>query len=74
MLYPTMAEVDAAGRHELCRWSRFLPSPGMNSIGHTNFQEALDREELIMTKIWDRLNEMGGFTPEISKSLGWERP
>ena len=74
MRYPTMAEVEAAERYDLCRWSRFLPSPAMWAIGKDNFHEILDQEAAIMTRICDRLKEMGGFTSEISKDLGWERP
>lgn len=71
MLYPSMAEVESANVVELCSWSRFLPSPGMYSIGRNDFEEILERECAIMKRIIERREEAGGFTPEISKRIGW---
>jgi hypothetical protein len=73
MAYPTMEQVDAASHHQLCSWQRFLPSPGADAMGGTyeKFQEVMNREALVMTRIVERVKELGGFTPEISKSLGW---
>jgi len=56
--YPTMEEVEAADRQTICRWYRFLPSPGLN-------------QKAIMNRICERFKDMGGFNAEISKSLGW---
>jgi len=70
MEYPTIEEVQKATRMELCRWYRFLPSPGMNTTKNSEFESALQREAKIMLLITDRLKGFGGFTPEISKALG----
>ena len=72
MPYPTMEEVDAASRTQICRWYRFLPSPGIAAAGTDKFDAALERELPIMKRISDRYKELGGFTPEISKALGWD--
>jgi DNA-binding ferritin-like protein len=44
----------------------------MHAIGKPNSEEVLNREAPIMDRIAERLKELGGFTPEISKSLGWD--
>lgn len=81
MVYPTIEQVEAADRTQLCRWSRFLPSPGMaeinkpgpyNSLKDARVQKAMNREVTIMNRIAERLKEAGGFIPEISKLLGWQ--
>jgi len=59
MTYPTPREVDNADRHQICRWYRFLPQPKN------------DGEIKIMDRICERFAKFGGFTPEISKALGW---
>ena len=61
MRFPTMAEVEAADREQLCRWWRFLPG------GVT------DEQKPIMDRLAERFTEVGGFTPEISKGIGWGR-
>lgn len=71
MKYPTMEQVESASRLELCRWHRFLDSPGMPGIGKENFMEILETESRIAERIHERLRELGGFTPEISKAIGW---
>ena len=72
MAYPTLEEVDAADHEQICRWYRFLPSPGAGAVGEISFQEALTREAAIMNRIAERLlKEFGGFTSEISKKIGW---
>lgn len=75
MKYPTLKEVEAAGRYDLCRWARFLDSPGLSAVYED--PEVLEaqskREAIISTRISERLKEFGGFTPEISKSLGWRK-
>jgi len=55
---PTMEEVEKADREQLCRWWRFLRSP------------LTDSEFEIMNRIAERFDEVGGFTPEISKRIG----
>ncbi len=69
MKYPTMEEVEAADQTQLCRWYRFLPSPGPVVVGQEN--AASNREVEILNRIIDRHKEGGGFTPEISKAIGW---
>ena len=56
---PTMEEVEKADREQICRWWRFLRSP------------ETDEEVKAMNRIVERFKELGGFTPEISKRLGW---
>ena len=70
-MYPTIEQVNAANHYQICSWYRFLESPGTRAIGKDNFQEVLEAEVKIMNRIAERLKEFGGFTPEISKSLGW---
>ena len=57
--YPSMEAALNADRYELCRFHRFLRSP------------TTDAEQEINTVLANRLKEAGGFTPQISKSLGW---
>ena len=57
--YPTMEQVEKADRLSLCRWYRFLPSAETEE--HVKVQK----------RIYDRTWELGGFTPEISKTIGW---
>lgn len=57
-MYPTTEEVLKADRLTICKWYRFLPSP-------TN-----DQELQILNLVVNRCNELGGFTPQISKQLG----
>lgn len=61
-MFPTLDEVEAADRYQLCRWHRFLPS--------AETEEAME----IQDRIFERFQELGGFTPEISKQIGWEKP
>lgn len=68
-LYPTMEEVEEADRFTICKWYRFLDSPGMSAIGKDNFEEVMQKEGPIMDRIHQRFRELGGFTPEISKAL-----
>lgn len=76
MTYPTLEEVEAADRYQICKWWRFLPSPGTGAINknHDTFRNAMRDEGIIMNRIAERFKEVGGFTPEISKSMGWEKP
>lgn len=57
--YPTEDEVEAADRFTICRWYRFLRSPDKPG------------EKAIMNRICERFRDLGGFTTEISKTLGW---
>lgn len=75
MQYPTIEQVKAADREQLCRWWRFLPSPGTNAIcameAISTVNAAIDQEAAVMRMIRDRFFQTGGFTPEISKKIGW---
>lgn len=57
---PTMKEVEQASRKQICKWYRFLSSP------------ETDDDVNVMNRIVERFNEFGGFTPEISKEVGWD--
>ena len=71
MDYPTIEDVGAADRIQLCRWHRFLPSPGAAAIGKPDHSDIMMAEGRIMDSICERHAELGGFTPEISKLIGW---
>jgi len=60
MEFPTIAEVNVASRIEICRWHRFLPS-AIN-----------EKDRAVQDRIHERYEEVGGFTPEISKAIGWD--
>ena len=73
-----MEQVEGADIVQLCRWSRFLPSPGQNAIGkdeswfdNETFETLMQREAAVMNRILERQKELGGMTPEISKRIGW---
>ena len=57
--YPTDQQVEAATHEELGYWARFLPSP------------MSEHELKVINRIAERFKEMGGFTPELSKKVGW---
>ena len=59
MPFPTLEQVENAGREQLCRWYRFLPS-GVSK-----------EQKPIMDRLLERFFEVGGFTPSISKRIGW---
>ena len=60
MKYPTIEEVDNASREQLAIWFRYLP------IGRN------EQELEIVNRITERFNESGGWTPKLSKRVGWE--
>jgi len=70
--YPTPPQVEKADVIQLARWTRFLPSPGANSIGTHEFTRDLGIEMATLDLIMGRFNELGGMTPEISKQIGWK--
>lgn len=76
MIYPTIEQVEKATHYDICKWWRFLPSPGtavlMLQTVPENAPEIVAVEVAVMDRIAVRLNEFGGFTPEISKALGWK--
>jgi len=59
MEYPTKQQVVDADRVQICRWHRFLPDP-------KNYEQGE-----IICEIYRRFVDLGGFTPEISKQIGW---
>ncbi len=59
MIFPSLSDVDQADRIQICRWYRFLPS------GVT------EEERKIQDRIYEQFQKFGGFTPEISKQIGW---
>lgn len=73
MSYPTLEQVEAADQEQICRWHRFLDSPGMSAIDTDHFETTLDREAAIAARIQARYLEFGGMTPELSKRIGWGR-
>jgi len=58
--YPTDKEILMANREQLGRWYRILPSP------------QTDEEVKKINIIYDLFVHMGGWTPELSKKIGWE--
>lgn len=70
-MYPTLDQVNAADREQICQWWRFLESPGTRAVGTDRFSAVLEAEAAILDRIAERFKETGGFTPEISKRLGW---
>ena len=70
-MYPTIEAVEEADIVLLCRWTRFLESPGWSAIGTPEFKERIKSEATIMNRILERQKELGGWTPEISKLIGW---
>lgn len=73
--YPSMQQVEHATLLQLGGWWRFLPSPGEWAIGgnHAVFEKAMNEEAKVMERIGERIKELGGWTPAVSKALGWER-
>lgn len=74
MNYPTLEQVEQADRYQLAVWYRFLRSPGddMNHM-NPNYPDHILEQAKIMTRICNRFKEMGSFTPELSKLIGWDR-
>lgn len=58
--YPTLGEVEKADRLLLCKWYRILPSP------------ETEAQVEVMDRIVARWREAGGFTPQISKAIGFQ--
>jgi len=54
-------EINSLSRYDMYRLTRFAPS------GHKYF----DKSGPYWEKFQKRFQELGGFTPTISKSLGW---
>jgi len=57
-------KIDAMSRKEMCRLHRFAKS------GHPYFVTGSE-----LNDHWEnKWKELGGFTPEISKEIGWRNP
>jgi hypothetical protein len=54
-------KIDQMSREQLCRLWRFAPSGHPYFVSGTELQEYFDK----------RFRESGGFTPQISKKIGW---
>lgn len=61
LVYPTSVEIESANRFTLCKWHRFLPSPKD------------DNEIALINRVNDLYTAAGGFNPQISKKLGWNK-
>jgi hypothetical protein len=74
--YPTLEQVEAADREQICYWWRFLQSPGCDGAGNPvkDFQNQLEKDVLVMNRITERYKEVGGFNSEISKRVKWTPP
>jgi len=75
MNYPTTEEVKNANHVQICTWYRHLPSPGSNlsnSMDQDEFSKKITEQGEVMNLICEKFKEGGGFTPEISKMVGWE--
>ncbi len=59
MNYPIIDNIRKADVEQLASWYRFLPSPDTKT------------KEQLLSLIITRFKELGGMTPTISKSIGW---
>lgn len=71
--YPNMNEVEKANLWQLVYWNRYLPGPGTDYMGEDRFEQEMKKEAKIISRIVDRIKELGWITPNISKSVGWDR-
>lgn len=55
-------KIKAMSQYDMCALWRFAPS------GHPYFDSSKPFYEVFRKRLFE---ELGGFTPEISKSLGW---
>lgn len=77
MKYPTEDQVNIATKIQLGTWLRFLPSPGITLLHITDlqkFEEESEKQLDIINLIYYKFyTELGGWTPELSKTIGWEK-
>ncbi len=71
MPYPPAEDVETADRAQLAEWIRFLESPGMSAVQSEEFPDTVERERELLQRIEERFREEGGWTPELSKRVGW---
>lgn len=77
MQYPTLDEVETADKALLGRWYRFLASPGgqwFENCDEAAFRAIIDKQEKILNRIVERFKQLGGWTPALSKAIGWGSP
>ncbi len=78
MYYPTKDEVCKADRAQLARWHRFLPSPGTHAfdakLPGRSYDNVVEEEMNILADICTRFEELGGWSPELSKAIGQNPP
>lgn len=75
MNYPTPEEVEGASQHQLGKWLRFLPSPGMSAIDKRLTELEQTKVALYETQALGRIGErFEGWNPELSKAVGWDPP
>jgi hypothetical protein len=76
MEYPDLDHVVTANRLKLAMWCRFLPSPGSAWIARTPavFDTQMAKEATILEAIRARFNELGGWSPSLSKKVSWDEP
>lgn len=70
MRYPTIEQIKQADRLTVCRWWRFLPLDWGLKASNDDVDKALELQKTL----GDRFKEVGGFTSEISKQIGWDQP
>ena len=61
MKFPTLDEVEQADLEQLARWWRFLPP-------------ITEKQRTVMDVLVRRFRDLGGWTPELSKRVGWTPP
>jgi len=71
MSYPTMEQVEAMSHYDLAVMWRFQGSPGQDAIGKPNFEEKLQEQLKIQKRAMERFEELGGWNPALSKTVGW---
>jgi len=71
--YPALEDVEKADRRVLAQWVRFLASPGLSAIdkGLEEFTRIADGQKVVLTRIIERFEEMGGWDSVLSKQIGW---
>jgi len=73
MKYPTIDEVYRANKIQLAKWVRFLPSPGKSAVGKDNFEKVMKEEGKILRLIMKLFEAQGGMSPNLSKTIGWNK-
>lgn len=67
MKYPTIEEIKKADRETICRWWRFLPTNWADKVTNYNSEKAFK----LRAALSEQYIKFGGFTPELSKKIGW---